>query len=113
MGYIGLPTACTFATNGVKVLGVDINPIVVETLRRGEIHIHEPGLRDAYRSALASGNLSVSTRPEESDAFLITVPTPFHEDKFGEYDGRKYKLADMQAVVSAAEAVLPFLRKGN
>jgi UDP-N-acetyl-D-mannosaminuronic acid dehydrogenase len=113
MGYIGLPTACTFASHGVRVLGVDINPAVVETLRRGEIHIHEPGLRDAYKSALASGNLGVSTRPEESDAFLITVPTPFHEDKFGEYNGQRYKLADMQAVISAAEAIVPFLRRGN
>ena len=41
------------------------------------------------------------------------MPTPFHEDKFGEYEGRKYKLADMRAVTSAAEAIVPFLRKGN
>ncbi|HVF24889.1 MAG TPA: 3-hydroxyacyl-CoA dehydrogenase NAD-binding domain-containing protein, partial [Anaerolineales bacterium] len=45
LGYIGLPTASTFAMHGLKVLGVDINPSVVETLRSGELHIHEPGLR--------------------------------------------------------------------
>ncbi|OGO39880.1 MAG: UDP-N-acetyl-D-mannosamine dehydrogenase, partial [Chloroflexi bacterium RBG_16_56_8] len=47
------------------------------------------------------------------DAFLIAVPTPFQEGKFGETDGRKYKLADMRAVTSAAEAIVPHLRKGN
>jgi UDP-N-acetyl-D-mannosaminuronic acid dehydrogenase len=113
LGYIGLPTAATFAAHGVKVVGVDVNPKIVETLRRGDIHIHEPGLRETYKTALASGNLTVSTQPEEADAFLIAVPTPFLEDKFGEYNGRKYKLADMRAVTSAAEAILPQLRKGN
>ena len=113
LGYIGLPTASTFATHGVKVVGVDINPHVIETLRRGDIHIHEPGLRPVVESALSSGNLTVSFHPEEADAFLIAVPTPFYEDKQGDYEGRKYRLADMRAVTSAAEAILPHLRKGN
>ena len=113
LGYIGLPTASTFATHGIKVLGVDVNPHVVETLSKGEIHIHEPGLRTVVEAAIKSGNLTVSSKPEEADAFLIAVPTPFHEDKFAEYEGRKYKLADMGAVVAATEAIVPYLRKGN
>jgi UDP-N-acetyl-D-mannosaminuronic acid dehydrogenase len=113
LGYIGLPTASTFAAHGVKVVGVDVNPTIVETLRRGDIHIHEPGLRETYKTALESGNLTVSTQPEEADAFLIAVPTPFQEGKSGEYNGHSYKLADMRAVISAAEAIVPFLRKGN
>jgi UDP-N-acetyl-D-mannosaminuronic acid dehydrogenase len=113
LGYIGLPTASTFAAHGVKVIGVDVNPHIVETLRGGEIHIHEPGLRDTVKAALTSGNLTVSTKPEEADAFIIAVPTPFHHDKFGEFNGQQFKLADMGAVQSAAEAIIPFLRKGN
>ncbi len=113
LGYIGLPTASTFAAHGVKVLGVDVNPHIVETLRRGEIHIHEPGLRDTVNAALTSGNFSVSTQPEETDAFIIAVPTPFHQNKFGDYNGQQFKLADMGAVQSATEAIVPFLRKGN
>ena len=113
LGYIGLPTASTFAANGVKVLGVDVNERVVDILRGGEIHIHEPGLRDIYQKALKSGNFTISTQPEQADAFLIAVPTPFHEDQSGEYEGRKYKLADMRAVTAAAEAIVPLLRKGN
>ena len=113
LGYIGLPTASTFAAHGVKVIGVDVNQHIVETLRRGEIHIHEPGLRDTVKAALTSGNFSVSTQPEEADAFIIAVPTPFHQDKFGDYNGQQFKLADMGAVTSATEAIVPFLRKGN
>src|SRR5512135_498049 len=71
LGYIGLPTASTFASHGLKVLGVDVNPDIVKTLRSGALHIHEPGLRDTYQSALASGNLTISEKPAEADAFLI------------------------------------------
>lgn len=113
LGYIGLPTASTFATHGLKVIGVDINAHVIETLRSGNIHIHEPGLRSVVESALGSGNLTVSSQPDEADAFLIAVPTPFYDDRHGEYEGRKYRLADMRAVISATEAILPYLRKGN
>src|SRR5258708_34677879 len=113
LGYIGLPTAATFAARGVKVIGVDVNPRVIETLQRGEIHIHEPGLHDAVKAALQSNNLRVSTKPEPADAFIIAVPTPFHEHQFGEYNSQKYKMADMRAVTSAAEAIVPFLQKGN
>ena len=113
LGYIGLPTASTFAAHGIKVLGVDISPHIIETINKGEIHIHEPGLLEEVQKAIQSGNFRASTKPEEADAFIIAVPTPFQENKFGEYNGLTYKLADMRAVTSAAESIVPFLRKGN
>ena len=113
LGYIGLPTASTFAAHGIPVVGVDVNQHVLNTLRRGEIHIQEPGLHDAVEAALRSGNLVVSEKPVEADAFIIAVPTPFYEDRIGESEGKQFKLADMRAVTSAAEAVIPVLRKGN
>jgi UDP-N-acetyl-D-mannosaminuronic acid dehydrogenase len=113
LGYIGLPTASTFATHGIQVIGVDVNRRVLDTLNNGGIHIHEPGLRTIVEAAIKSGNLTVSEKPEEADAFLIAVPTPFYADKTGEYNDEVYKLADMRAVTSAAEAIVPYLREGN
>ncbi len=113
LGYIGLPYAATFAARGVKVHGVDISPRVVESLQAGKIHIHEPGLQDVLDEALRVGNLTVTSQPVEADAFIISVPTPFQHDKFGEHNGIRFKLADMRAVTSATEAILPVLRKGN
>jgi UDP-N-acetyl-D-mannosaminuronic acid dehydrogenase len=113
LGYIGLPTASMFATHGIKVVGVDINQSIIETLRAGRIHIHEPGLGEAVEAAVKSGNLSVATCPEPADAFLIAVPTPFYEHDFGQVDGQVYKKADMRAVASATEAIVPHLRQGN
>lgn len=113
LGYIGLPTASTFAAHGINVLGVDISQHIIDTLTRGEIHIHEPGLLGEVKKAIQSGSLKVAAKPEEADAFIIAVPTPFQHEKYGEYNGVTYKLADMQAVISAAESIVPFLRKGN
>lgn len=103
LGYIGLPTASMFATNGVQVVGVDINEEVVAILNHGDIHIEEPGLRTVVSAAIRSGNLRVACEPEPAEAFIIAVPTPITEDK----------RADMRAVTSAAESIVPHLRPGN
>lgn len=103
LGYIGLPTASTFATHGLKVIGVDVNRSVIETLRNGGLHIQEPGLRMLVQAAVGSGNLVISESPEPADAFIIAVPTPFFENK----------RADLRSVVSAAESIVPYLQKGN
>jgi len=103
LGYIGLPTASTFATHGLHVTGVDVNPHVVETLRQGSPHIQEPGLRTLVQAALLSGNLVIANTPEPADAFIIAVPTPFYDDK----------RADLSFVISAAESIVPHLKTGN
>jgi UDP-N-acetyl-D-mannosaminuronic acid dehydrogenase len=113
LGYIGLPTASTFAAHGVNVFGVDIHQTIIDTLNRGEIHIHEPGLQEAFSQAVKTGKFKAALKPQEADAFIIAVPTPFKEHETGEYNGAKYKLADMRAVTSAAESIVPYLRKGN
>jgi UDP-N-acetyl-D-mannosaminuronic acid dehydrogenase len=113
LGYIGLPTASTFATHGLEVVGVDINSQVLSTLRNGELHISEPGLRSLVKSALESGCLMISETPVEADAFIIAVPTPFYEDQRGVYQDLSYRLADMRAVTSAAESIVEYLRPGN
>ena len=113
LGYIGLPTATTFAKHGIHVLGVDINESIVKTLNEGKLHIHEAGLPEALSEVIQSKKFRASTKAEEADAFIIAVPTPFKENEVGTYNGVEYKLADMRAVTSAAESIVPFLKKGN
>ncbi len=103
MGYIGLPTACMFATHGLKVTGVDVNSRILEVLRNGGVHIQEPGLKSIVRDAFRSENLQVGSAPKPADAFIIAVPTPIRADK----------TADLSFVVSAAESIVPHLRHGN
>lgn len=103
LGYIGLPTAAIAAKNGIEVTGVDINPEVVNTINRGEIHIIEPGLGDVVKDVVKTGKLKAQTQPQESDVFLIVVPTPFKQNH----------RADISYVESATKAVVPFLKAGN
>jgi UDP-N-acetyl-D-mannosaminuronic acid dehydrogenase len=103
LGYIGLPTASTFATHGLKVTGVDTQPQIVAGLNNGEVHLFEPGLRTLVQAALKSGNLVVKDKPQPADAFIIAVPTPFKENK----------LADLDFVRVAAASIVPVLSAGN
>jgi len=57
LGYIGLPTAALLASNGYKVVGVDVNSHAVETINQGKIHIVEPDLDAFVRSAVSNGML--------------------------------------------------------
>src|SRR5215204_427081 len=87
LGYIGLPTASTFAMHGLDVVGVDINPQVVESLNRGESHINnEPGLAEAFSKAVQAGKFRAALQPESADAYLIAVPTPFKENETCEFN---------------------------
>ena len=103
MGYIGLPTASTFASRGLQVTGVDSNQDVVRSLQQGRLHIYEPGLREIVEGAIKGGKLQIVDKPVEADAFIIAVPTPFLDDK----------KADLRYVCSAAESLILVLRKGN
>jgi UDP-N-acetyl-D-mannosaminuronic acid dehydrogenase len=102
LGYIGLPTASTFATHGLQVVGVDVNRQVVDRLKEGDLHIYEPGLRTLVQAALRSGNLVIEPQPQTAEAFIIAVPTPFKEDK----------CADLRYVVTASESIVPHLERG-
>ena len=46
LGYIGLPTAIIAARHGIQVIGVDINPVVVDMTNQGQLHIIEPGMQE-------------------------------------------------------------------
>lgn len=113
LGYIGLPTAAMFATHGLQVHGVDICEDIIRVLNKNGIHIEEPGLKEVVDEAFASGHFTVSNEVKLSDAYIIAVPTPFKKDKYGEFDGKKFKLSDMNAVISATESILPHLKKGD
>lgn len=103
LGYIGMPTASILATHGFKVLGVDVNPKIIEAVCNGNTPIAEPGLETLLKTAINSGNLRVTLQPEPSDIFIIAVPTPITTEK----------KADLQFVKKAAENIVPFLSTGN
>lgn len=103
LGYIGLPTAIIAADNGIEVVGVDVNPKVVETINWGHIHIVEPGLAELAAKVVQHGGLRAQLEPEASDVFLIVVPTPFT----GDHE------PDISYVAAATQSVIPYLKEGD
>lgn len=103
LGYIGLPTAVIAAKHGIQIVGVDINPKVVEMTNQGRLHIVEPQIEEMLKEVVATGMLKASTTPEESDAYFMVVPTPFK----GNHE------PDVSYVEAATRAVIPYLKKGD
>ena len=103
MGYIGLPTSALIAQNEIAVLGIDVNPKVVDTINEGKIHIVEPELDDIVHKAVNQGYLKASLTPESAEVYLIVVPTPF----------KGKNEPDISFVEAATKAVLPFLKEND
>ncbi len=103
LGYIGLPTAATLASRGVDVVGVDVNPQVVEAVNAGQPYFSEPDLDMLLRAATTLGKLRAAAAPEPADAFVIAVPTPFNPDRSPNLD----------YIDAAADAIAPVLAAGN
>ena len=78
LGYIGLPTGALLANSWYRVMGVDTDARVVETVNRGMVHFAEPDLEVLVQAAVAAGRLSAFDRPVPADVYMICVPTPFH-----------------------------------
>ena len=103
LGYIGLPTAIIAAKHGVDVVGVDINPKVVEVTNQGKLHIIEPGMEEMLQEVIAAGKFKAYTTPQVCDAYFMVVPTPFK----GDHE------PDVSYVEAATRAVLPLLKEGD
>lgn len=106
MGYIGLPTAIAFARAGFVVNGFDVNLEVINSLKKGHIHIVEPDLQEAFLEVFNEKKLIPINELKKSDVFIIAVPTPFKKD-------HQEKIADLSYVESAAKMVSKVLEKGN
>ena len=103
LGYIGLPTAATFAAHGVKVTGVDVNTHAVDLINQGKVHIVEPDLDALVRDVVAQQKLSAQLTTTAADAYIVAVPTPFKDNHE----------PDLKYIESAAKALAPYLVKGN
>ncbi|MGU0353432.1 nucleotide sugar dehydrogenase [Clostridium perfringens] len=103
LGYIGLPTALSFAGAGIAVIGTDYNKEIVDTLNNGKVTFKEDGLYDLYKEALNKG-VEFSSEYAKTNKYIITVPTPYIKES---------KKLDAQYVISAVESVLDVCDKGT
>lgn len=79
-GYVGLVTGTCFAETGNHVLCVDNNPEKLAALRKGELPIYEPGLKNIFDRSVREGRLTFTDNLQEavdaSDIIFLCLPTP-------------------------------------
>jgi len=105
-GYLGATHAACMAELGYDVLGVDIDPEKIDSLSRGELPFHEPGLPELIRKHVDSGRLRFTTDLEEvgawGDVHFIAVGTPQQAGGTG---------ADMTFVDAATTSLAKSIKK--
>ncbi len=83
MGYVGLCTAATFASRGIRSTGIDIDQERIDQIHRGKTPIHEPDLdrllKTAVKKKLLDGSTDIS-RITKTDLTFLTVGTPSRSD---------------------------------
>jgi UDPglucose 6-dehydrogenase len=77
-GYVGLVTGACFADLGHDVVVRDVVEEKIETLRRGEVPIHEPGLDEviAHNGEQLTFTLDAAEAVADADVVYICVGTP-------------------------------------
>jgi UDP-N-acetyl-D-mannosaminuronic acid dehydrogenase len=83
LGYVGLPTACAFASKGFKTVGVDVREDILDKIRRGESYLAEAGIAKVVKEVVSGGLLSatadLAAAVSQARAVIIAVQTPFQD----------------------------------
>ena len=106
LGRVGLPLALSFADRGVRVLGVDHDRAVLDSIRAGRMPWSEAGTQELLDRVAATGRLELAERAADAavaDDIVITIGTPsfFHFE------------SDLRQVRAAVDDLLPLLRPGH
>jgi len=120
LGYVGCVSAACFAKAGHQVVGVDVNPLKVEMINRGQSPIIEKDIDRLIAAAVESGRLRATTDARaavyDSDVSLICVGTPSDENgglnlhyihNCASDIGQALKNHDAYHVVAVRSTVLP------
>jgi UDP-N-acetyl-D-glucosamine dehydrogenase len=104
LGYVGLPLAVEFGKAGFEVVGIDLDPAKISSLRRGRSYIQDVSTPDV-RTLVASGRLRPTTdfgALAKVDTVNICVPTPLS----------KQRDPDVSYIVAASKEVARHLHRG-
>ena len=105
LGYVGLPLAVEFASNGFDVTGFEISEEKAAEINAGSSYIQDVPT-DEVRRLVDLGRLRATVdfeRLTEIDAIIVCVPTPLN----------KTKEPDISYILSAAERIRAAMRPGQ
>jgi UDP-N-acetyl-D-mannosaminuronic acid dehydrogenase len=106
LGRVGLPLALSFADRGLRVLGVDHDPAVLDSLRTARMPFAEAGTQELLERVAQTGRLELAERAADAaqaDDIVITIGTP----SFSHIE------SDLRGVRAVLDDLLPLLRPGH
>lgn len=105
LGYVGLTLACTFASRGLSVVGVDIDKSLVQKLQRGIAPFFERGLDAMLQSQREAEKISfaVSVENQRADIHVVCVGTPLD----------RQNKPDLTAIREVSRAISKELGRGD
>lgn len=102
-GYVGLVAGACLADGGNDVICIDKDKSKIDMLKRGEVPIYEPGLREIVARNAKGGRIRFTTDMKEgvekSQVIFIAVGTPESADGS----------ADLSAIFSVADDIARFM----
>ncbi len=106
LGRVGLPLALCFADRGLRVVGVDHDRGLLESLRAGRMPWEEAGTQELLDRVGRTGRLELAERAADAaqaDDIVITIGTP----SFSHLE------SDLTGVRAVIDDLLPLLRPGH
>ena len=104
LGYVGLPLSLQFASSGVKVLGLDLDPQKVDSINAGRTYLKHFS-SESIAEQVNADRFEATTDParlSEVEAILICVPTPLDD----------HREPDLSYVLDTARTIAPHLPNG-
>jgi UDPglucose 6-dehydrogenase len=106
-GFVGVVSAAVYASFGHDVIGLDVDPNKVESLKQGKVPFYEPNLESLLLEQQRVGNLAFTTdyasAIDSAELVILAVGTP------SAVDGQ----ADLKYIFMASESLAPHLREGT
>lgn len=105
LGYVGLPTAISFAESGYSVIGLDTSEARLAAIKAGFVDLLNVD-HERLRRHLGSASLTLTTNPAllaSADAVIVCVPTPIDS----------YLVPDLSALSAACDTVIQYVVPGQ
>jgi UDP-N-acetyl-D-mannosaminuronic acid dehydrogenase len=106
LGRVGLPLALCFADRGLRVLGIDHNEGILDSLKTGRMPFTEAGTQELLDRVANTGRLELGELAADAvaaDDIVITIGTP----SFSHLE------SDLRGIRAVVDDLLPGLRTGH
>ncbi|MGE0486809.1 MAG: UDP-glucose/GDP-mannose dehydrogenase family protein [Gammaproteobacteria bacterium] len=112
LGYVGCVTGACFARAGHEVIGVDVNPVKVDLINRGECPIVEPGLPELVAEVTRAGNATGGLFRATTDAAAALAASEVSMVCVGTPSGESGAV-NLDAVGETVKAIAAMLAEGS